>query len=148
MEEMEERSERASRMARGTQWRAGNLLRRHLELHFKREHPPYVNDEVPSNTHNIAAHNTPSTNTHKKPLIDLPEFLEVLPDALFMFLAVTLDALFMFLAITLDLLDVCSNAKSAGGLSAAEAGVAGIDSRLPHRAEENLEFVAPSSLVI
>nr|GLL44597.1 hypothetical protein Itr_chr13CG12230 [Ipomoea trifida] len=35
MEETEERSERASRMARGTQWRAGNLLRRHLELHFK-----------------------------------------------------------------------------------------------------------------
>lgn len=90
------------------------------------------------------AHNIPSKekqNNLYNPFLDLPERLEVaevLPEATLTFRAFNLSLL---------KLDIRSKALFTRTLSAAEAGVAGIDSIKAHRAEEKLEFVASSCIL-
>lgn len=99
-------------------------------------HLPRTFTDVPINIHKMA-HNRPSNEKKKNPLLHLTELLEVaeiLPAATFMFLLFIL---------TLLKLDIRSKARFA--LSEAEAGVVGIDSTKDQRAEENQESV-PSCL--
>lgn len=94
--------------------------------------------DVPMNTHKIA-HNTPSKEKQRIPLLDLLALLEVAPAATFMFMAFNLNRL---------KLDIRSKALLTKALSAAEAGVVGIDSTKAHREEDKLEFVASSCLAV
>lgn len=89
---------------------------------------------VPINIQKMAQ-NAPKIDNKNKPLL-LPVLLTVaasLPAATFAFLLFNLTRL---------KLDILSKARLTRGLSAADAGVVGIDSTNAHSAEENL-LVAP-----
>lgn len=101
-------------------------------------HLPRTLTDVPINIHKMA-HNRPSNEKKKNPLLHLIKLLEVaevLPAATFTFLLFIL---------TLLKLDIRSKARFTRALSEAEAGVVGIDSTKAQRAEENPESV-PSCL--
>lgn len=86
--------------------------------------------DVPINIHTMA-HNTPRIEKHRSPHLDPP----------FTVLSEEGSLVFMAFILTLPKLDIRSKALFTRVPSEAEAGVVGIDSRKPHRAEENHEFL-------